>query len=86
MFVVAAHCVTVVFLLVNILFNYAMCVMTRNDGPAYDRVVRELATVTGFVFPETPAQTLEYRRDFEDRMVRRIKVLQRRFSQNMLTW
>lgn len=72
-FVVAAHCVMVVFLLVNILFNYAMCVMTRNDGPAYDRVVRELATVTGFVFPETPAQTLEYRRDFEDRMVRRIK-------------
>ena len=88
MLVVTAHVVTVVFLLVNILFNYAMCVLTRNDGPAYDRVVRELATVTGFVFPETPAQTLEYRRDFEDRMVRRKrrrrKLKQQCFSEQRL--
>lgn len=71
--VVSLHCSFVVFLLVNILFNYGMCVMTKNDGPVYDRVVRELATVTNLVFPETPAQLLEYRRDYEDRMVIRMR-------------
>ena len=71
--VVLFHSSFVVFLLVNILFNYAMCVLTKNDGPMYDRIVRELATVTGFSFPETPAQVAEYRRDFEDRMVIRMR-------------
>ena len=73
MAVVTVHCTIVIFLLVNILFNYAMCVTTKNDGPVYDRVVRELAGVTGFCYPETPAQTLEFRRDFEDRMVIRMR-------------
>ena len=71
--IVSLHGAVVIFLVVNILFNYAMCVITKNDGPVYDRIVRDLATVTGFVFPETPAQTLEYRRDFEDRMVLRMR-------------
>eukprot|EP00977_Amphora_coffeiformis_P012675 scaffold3195_cov162-Amphora_coffeaeformis.AAC.16 len=71
--VVSLHGAVVNFLVFNILFNYAMCVVTKNDGPVYDRIVRELAAVTGFVFPETPAQTLEYRRDFEDRMVLRMR-------------
>lgn len=71
--IVSLHGAFVIFLVVNILFNYAMCVLTKNDGPVYNRVVRELASVTGFVFPETPAQTLEYRREFEDRMVLRMR-------------
>ena len=73
MMVVTLHGLWVIFLLVNILFNYAMCVLTKNDGPLYDRIVRELALITGFAFPETPAQVTEYRRDFEDRMVIRAR-------------
>lgn len=70
---VTLHCTIVIFFLVNILFNYAMCVLTKNAGPTYDRVVRELASVTEFTFPETPAQVAGYRRDFEDRMVLRMR-------------
>ncbi|KAL7576105.1 hypothetical protein ACA910_000884 [Epithemia clementina (nom. ined.)] len=70
---VGLHCTWVLFLLVNILFNYFMCVMTRNSGPKYDQVVRELADATGFVFPETPAEVEEYRLEYEDKMTLRIR-------------
>ena len=70
---VTIHCTWVVFLLINILFNYFMCVTTRNSGKAFHKVVRELAYVTDFLYPETPAQTESWRREYEDKMVLRIR-------------
>ena len=70
---IGVHGTWVVFLLINILFNYFMCVVTRNSGPKYDRVVREMAAVTGFRFPETQAEVDEYRLEYEDRMSLRVR-------------
>mmetsp|Transcript_11287 Transcript_11287/g.23102 ORF Transcript_11287/g.23102 Transcript_11287/m.23102 type:complete len:542 (-) Transcript_11287:480-2105(-) len=70
---ISLHCTWVVFLLVNVLFNYFMCVTTRNAGKNYDRAVRELATVTGFIFPETPVQQESWRQEYEDKMTLRIR-------------
>jgi hypothetical protein len=72
------HCGSVIFLLVNVLFNYALCVMTRSKGPHYDKLVRELAEATDFSFPETPEAVAQYRRDYEDRMVLRMRRRQAR--------
>jgi palmitoyltransferase len=72
------HCTWVVFLVVNILFNYALCVITQNKGSNYDKLVRELAEATDFPFPETPEELARYRRDYEDRMVLRMRCRQAR--------
>jgi hypothetical protein len=71
--VVGFHVSFVIFLLIEILFNYYMCVTTRNTGANYDKVVRELATVTNFVYPETPQDVASFRRDFNDKMMLRMK-------------
>ena len=70
---IGLHCVWVVFLLINVLFNYFMCVVTRNSGPKYDVVVREMADATGFIFPETPDEVERYRLEYEDKMTLRIR-------------
>ena len=70
---VGLHCCWVLFLLTNVLFNYFLCVTTRNVGPNYDKVVRELAEATDMAYPETPVQLEQYRRGFEDRMVLRMR-------------
>jgi palmitoyltransferase len=67
------HCTWVIFLLVNILFNYFLCVTTRHKGANYDKVVRELADATDLTFPETPEAVTQYRRDYEDRMLLRMR-------------
>lgn len=70
---VALHTAFVICIVGNILFNYYMCVTTRHTGPKYDKVVRELAQVTGILYPETPAQMQQYRQDYEDRMYLRMQ-------------
>lgn len=72
------HCACVVFCASNVLFNFAMCVVTKHVGPHYDKVVRELAVATDTAYPETPAQLAQYRHDFEDRMFLRIRRRQAR--------
>jgi palmitoyltransferase len=67
------HCTWVIFLLVNILFNYFLCVTTRHKGANYDKVVRELADATDLIFPESPEAVTQYRRDYEDRMILRMR-------------
>ena len=71
--VVGFHVSFVCFLLVEIIFNYYMCVTTRNTGANYEKVVRELAKVTNFVYPETPQDVASFRRDFNDKMMLRMK-------------
>jgi len=77
------HVSFVMFIVANVLFNYALCVATRHKGPKYDQVVRELAAATNFVFPETPEQVAIYKREYEDRMVLRMRRRQARYQQAM---
>ena len=82
------HIAFVFFLLVNVLHNYVLCVMTRNNGPAFDRVVRELAEVTDFQYPETEEEKVESKRAYEQKMIvkgraRRDMARQRRQQANM---
>eukprot|EP00980_Cylindrotheca_fusiformis_P002914 scaffold675_cov103-Cylindrotheca_fusiformis.AAC.25 len=77
--IVAMHIIMVIFLVVEITFHYYMCVTTRNKGPNYDRVVRELAKATNFQFPETPQELEQFRREVDDKMMLR---LQRRQMMN----
>jgi len=54
------HVSAAMFLLVNVTFNYFMCVMTKHRGESYDVVVRELAEKTDFNFPEDEEELREY--------------------------
>lgn len=80
--VVGGHVVIVIFLLVEIVFNYFMCVMTKNSGPSYDNVVRELADVTGFEYPETPQEVVSFQRDFNSKMMIRMRRRQQREAED----
>jgi palmitoyltransferase len=75
---VGLHCSLVLFLFINTLFNYFLCVTTRHVGPKYDRVVRQLADASGILYPETPSQVALFRRDVEDRIVLRMRRRQAR--------
>lgn len=79
-----AHVSMVFMLLVEICFNYFMCVTTRNNGKRFDVVVRELALATNVNYPETPQALELYRRDYEDRMYLRMKRRQQLLAQEEL--
>ena len=59
------HSLLVSFFLVNILYKYYQCVVTSNSGPRYNVVVRQMADFTGFHYPETEDELLQFKRDFE---------------------
>jgi len=77
---IGAHVGFVVFILVEIIFNYFMCVTTRNTGPSssYDIVVRELAESTNLEYPKTPQEVARFRRDFNDKIMIRMRRRQAR--------
>jgi len=56
----------VLTILFNVLFNYYACVTTpsHHRGQNYQRVVRELADVTGFFYPETEKELDTWRMEF----------------------
>ena len=68
----------VVFILIEIIFNYFMCVTTRNNGPSYEKVVRELAESTNFDYPTSPQNLARFRHDFNDKMMLRMRRRQAR--------
>lgn len=68
----------VVFILIEIIFNYFMCVTTRNNGPSYGKVVRELAESTNFDYPTSPQNLARFRHDFNDKMMLRMRRRQAR--------
>ena len=68
----------VVFILIEIIFNYYMCVTTRNTGPSFNKVVLELAESTNFDYPSTPQDVARFRRDFNDKMMQRMRRRQAR--------
>jgi len=75
---IGSHVTFVVWILIEIIFNYYMCVTTRNTGPSYDKVVRELAKSTDFDYPTTPQEVDRFRRDFNDKMMLRMRRRQAR--------
>lgn len=74
-FEIGGHVAFVVFILIEIIFNYFMCVTTRNAGPSssYDVVIRELAEATNLEYPQTPQEVARFRRDFNDKMAIRMR-------------
>jgi len=70
----------VFFILGEIIFNYFMCVTTRNTGPksSYDVVVRELAEATNLDYPNTPQEVARFQRDFNDKISIRMRRRQQR--------
>jgi palmitoyltransferase len=80
--ILGGHVTFVVFLLYQIIFNYFMCVTTPNKGVNYDTVVREMAAVTDFAYPETPQAVESFRRDFEEILLIRMKRRQMRSSKD----
>mmetsp|Transcript_17318 Transcript_17318/g.26234 ORF Transcript_17318/g.26234 Transcript_17318/m.26234 type:complete len:447 (+) Transcript_17318:42-1382(+) len=67
------HVLFVAFLVINVVFNYVSCITTKHDGPVHQKIIRELADATGFVYPETAEDVNQYKRDFSDRMLLRLK-------------
>lgn len=67
------HTLVVFFFLINILYNYYLCVKTSNSGPHYDLVVRELAELTGFDYPETEEELVQCKKGFEKRIYDRLQ-------------
>lgn len=77
----ALHTVLVVFFLVNIIFNYVLCVKTRNDGPSYDDVARDLARVTGFSYPETENELAQCKNEMEQLLRDRLQERRRKMEE-----
>mmetsp|Transcript_5702 Transcript_5702/g.8268 ORF Transcript_5702/g.8268 Transcript_5702/m.8268 type:complete len:520 (-) Transcript_5702:58-1617(-) len=67
------HTSFVTFVLINVLFNYMMCVTTKNShtSPHYKQVVRELATATGFEYPESIEDKTRWKNEFRQRIYAR---------------
>jgi len=81
--IVAAHIFWVFFLLLQITFNYYQCVRTSNHhdpkkNPLYQKVVRELAEATNVIYPENPQALEIFRRDYEDKLIIRMRRRQAR--------
>ena len=67
------HSLWAVFLVFNILVNYACCVRQKHAGPHYDHVVAELAEATEFPLPRTPDEVTVFRQELNDRLVIRMR-------------
>jgi len=80
--ILMAHSAWVIFVLANVLFNYASCVLQKHTGPPYDQVVAELADATEFPLPQTPEELAVFRRDLQDRLVIRMRRRNGRLTEN----
>lgn len=77
---IGGNIIFVIFILVEIIFNYYMCVTTYNTGrkSSYTAVVRELAESTNVDYPNTPQEVARFRRDFNDKINIRMRRRQQR--------
>ena len=81
----ALHTILVVFFLVNIIYNYVLCVKTRNDGPSYDDVARDLARATGFSYPETENELAQCKNEMEQLLRDRLQERRRKMVEQQWT-
>ena len=71
--ILMAHSLWTVFVIYNIIFNYACGVLQKHTGPHYDQVVEELAEATEFILPRTPDEIAVFRQELNDRLVIRMR-------------
>lgn len=71
--VMTFHCMIVIVLITNVLYNYACCVLQSHVGVHYDNIIQELATITNTTLPTSPQELLSYRRRLSDRLTQRMK-------------
>ena len=64
------HISIVIFILINVLFNYYKCLVVKNDhrSTQYRVVVRELALATGVQYPESKEEMEIFRLNYEKKM------------------
>lgn len=79
--IIIFHSIFVLFLLNNVLYNYACCVLTKHTGVKYDTLIREFAIACQVQYPETSEQLLAYRRNYHNLMAIRMKRRQERLQQ-----
>merc|ERR1719491_733315 len=79
-----AFVLTIIF---NVLFNYFACVTTRTShrGQNFQRVVRELADVTDFIYPETPEELNTWKIEFRRQILGRGEALRKREREKLMT-
>ncbi len=80
------HEIFVIFILCNITYNYIYCVCTKNGNQGdekYERVVRELAQVTNFRYPETREEIDEWRAKYRQMMLERSRAVRVQREQHM---
>lgn len=67
------HTLIVAFFLINVIYNYYQCVTTSNSGEVYNVVVRELAHVTNFDYPETDEELIQCKRGLERKIAAKLE-------------
>jgi uncharacterized membrane protein YobD (UPF0266 family) len=67
------HCSIVIFLLVNVLYNYICCVIQKHVGYHYDTILYELASITNMKIPKTNQELVQYKRDLSEKLTQRMK-------------
>ena len=78
------HETFVLFILFNIIFNYVLCVTTTNHHltKQYQAVVKKLAQVTHFSYPESDVQKEEWREEYRQGILQRSREIRQRNSSN----
>lgn len=67
------HMVWVAWILFNILFNYACCVLTKHNDSTYQTVVRQLAIASGMSYPETTDDLRLYKNRVAELLAARVR-------------
>ncbi|GFH46834.1 hypothetical protein CTEN210_03308 [Chaetoceros tenuissimus] len=81
-----AHQIFVAFILFNITFNYISCVLTKHTNTKYyQSVVRELARATGFDYPETTEEAEEWRKQWREMIIERVRQKRLRDKYEMMS-
>lgn len=71
--ILLVHCTLVTCILTNVLFNYICCVLQKQTGTEYDKVIQEYAALADVTLPSTPQELATYRRDLIERLSQRLK-------------
>jgi len=63
------HVSIAIFLLVNVIYNYVLCVRCKHGGEKYHQVLVELARVTDYRLPETEEDLVDLERKYETKIM-----------------
>lgn len=68
------HTSLVLFFVCNIVYNYYFCASTTNDGPHFEKAVRELAVATNFDYPETEEELIACKKKMKQELEAKLEV------------